>query len=174
VAALTEHADRRTTRKKPPRRTKGGGFTNRALLIEARTASQMHRSASVLVEAEPVEVIQEVLDSLTADLRFAQRQVDRIPVDEFWRDTMVGRIPNEWVRYRDEIRDKLHYLAGRMIERGIAERAVNVRAAQTALMATMVKEAMVRAGLNGDQVASVGDELRALAEEAARRQEDPS
>jgi hypothetical protein len=76
------------------------------------------------------------------------------------------RMPNEWIRLRDDYRRELQLMAGSMIARGIAEKAVNVRAAQTALMATMVKEAMVRAGLPQAAVSRVGDELRQLALEA--------
>jgi hypothetical protein len=157
--------DRRMTRKKPPRKAQGGGQPNSRLLAEARTVTTTRRSASRL-EADPVEALQEVLDGLVADLRFTQKQVDRLPEDQLWRDTMVGRIPNEWIRLRDDYRQGVAALAGSMIARGIAEKAVNVKAAQAALMATMVKEALRRAGLPQSAIARVGDELRQLAVEA--------
>lgn len=147
-------------------RGKTGGYPNRKRLREARTTTTARRSAARL-DANPVDVIQETLDGLVADLRFTQKMVDQLPETDLWRDTMVGRIPNEWIRLRDEYRQEASALAGSMITRGIAERAVNVRAAQAALMATMVKEAMRRAGLPQEAIRSVGDELRQLAEEAA-------
>jgi hypothetical protein len=79
---------------------------------------------------------------------------------------MVGRIPNEWVRLRDDYRQEVAALAGSMVARGIAEKAVNVRAAQAALMATMVKEALSRAGAPQALIQQVGVELRQLALEA--------
>lgn len=138
---------------------------NRKRLREARAVTELRRSATRL-DANPIDVIQEVLDGYVADLRFTQRMVDSLEEPELWRDTMVGRIPNEWIRLRDDIREKAATLAGAMVSRGIAEKAVNVRAAQAALMATMVKEAMRRAGLPQEAIRAVGEELRVLAEEA--------
>jgi uncharacterized protein YajQ (UPF0234 family) len=125
----------------------------------------MRRSVS-RIEAQPIEAVQEALDGLVADLRFTQAMCDQLTEREMWRDTMFGKEPNEWIKLRDEYRQKVAELAGRMIERGIAEKAVNVSAAQTALMATMVKEALVRAGIPADQVAKVGNALREIAQEA--------
>lgn len=143
-----------------------GRNANRKRLREARATVEARRSAAPL-DANPVDVIQETLDGLVADLRLSQRMVDGLAEPDLWRDTMVGRIPNEWIRLRDDYRSQAAALAGSMITRGIAEKAVNVRAAQAALMATMVKEAMRRAGLPQEAIRAVGDELRTLAEEAA-------
>lgn len=162
---MTELPDRRSTRKKPPRKTSGGGTPNKRRLAEARATTANRRSAA-RIDAQPVDVVQETLDGMVADLRFAQKMVDGLPEEAMWRDTMVGRIPNEWIRLRNEYRDRTAHFAGRMIERGIAEKAVNVSAAQTALMATMIKEAAIRAGLDPDQVTALGDQLRLLAIEA--------
>lgn len=142
-----------------------GRNAHRKRLREARAVTTTRRSAAP-VDANPVDVIQETLDGLVQDLRFTQRMCDTLPESELWRDTMVGRIPNEWIRLRDDYRSQAAALAGSMITRGIAEKAVNVRAAQAALMATMVKEAMRRAGLPQESIRAVGEELRTLAEEA--------
>jgi len=149
-----------------PSQPPSGRNANRKRLREARAAVEARRSAGRL-DANPVDVIQEALDGLTADLRLTQRMVDQLEEGELWRDTMVGRIPNEWIRLRDDYRAQAAALAGSMVARGIAEKAVNVRAAQAALMATMVKEAMRRAGLPQESIRAVGEELRTLAEEAA-------
>lgn len=137
----------------------------RRKLREARAVTTTRRSAT-RIDANPVDVIQETLDGLVQDLRFTQKMVDQLPEADLWRDTMVGRIPNEWIRLRDDYRQGAAALAGSMVARGIAEKAVNVRAAQAALMATMVKEAMRRAGLPQEAIRSVGEELRTLAEQA--------
>lgn len=148
-----------------PKQGKGGHKQRRAL-AEARATTSQRRSAARL-DANPVDIIQETLDGMVQDLRFAQKMVDALPEGALWRDTMLeGKIPNEWIRLRDEYRDRAAALAGSMIARGIAEKAVNVRAAQAALMATMVKEAMRRAGLPQEAIATVGNELRKLAEES--------
>lgn len=155
--------------KKPPRKprvTNGGGVPNKRALAEARAVTATRRSAA-RIDANPVEVLQETLDGMVQDLRFSQRMVDTLPEEQLWRDTMMaGRIPNEWIRLRDDYRDRVAALAGSMITRGIAEKAVNVRAAQAALMATMVREAMTRAGVPQDLVSKTGEQLRQLAIEA--------
>lgn len=160
-----ESEDRPAWGPRKQRKTKGGGHPNRRRLKEARTDVERRRSATRL-DVMPIDAIQEVLDSLTADLRLSQKMVDGLKEEDLWRDTMVGKLPNEWIRLRDEYRDKLATLAGSMIARGIAEKAVNVRAAQAALMATMVKEALVRAGADPTMVQRVGVELRQLAQES--------
>jgi hypothetical protein len=143
-----------------------GGHRNRRALAEARASVADRRSAQRL-DVNPVDAIQEVLDGLTADLRLTQKMVDTLPENQLWRDTMVGKLPNEWIRLRDEYRDRTAALAGSMVARGIAEKAVNVSAARAALMATMVKEAMRRAGAPPELIQATGDHLRQLAEEAA-------
>jgi hypothetical protein len=133
----------------------GGG--SRSYVLTARSGADR-----LFIQASP-----EVLDGLTADLRLTQKMVDTLPESQLWRDTMVGRLPNEWIRLRDEYRDRTAALAGSMVARGIAEKAVNVSAARAALMATMVKEAMRRAGAPPELIQATGDHLRQLAEEAA-------
>jgi hypothetical protein len=161
--------------RKRPRTTNGGGHSNRKLLAEARAATTARRSAARL-DATPVDAIQEILDGYVADLRLAQKMVDGLDELELWRITYqrdldgelveTGRMPNEWIRLRDDYRQELATLATRMVSQGIAEKAVNVRAAQAALMATMVKEALRRAGADPTLIARAGDELRQLAQEA--------
>lgn len=162
---------RRAAKKTPrkPRTTQGGGQPNRKMLAEARAVTVTRRSAP-RIEANPVDVLQETLDGMVSDLRFTQKMVDSLPEDQIWRDTMMGRIPNEWIRLRDEYRDRTAALSGSMITRGIAEKAVNVRAAQAALMATMVREAMTRAGVPPELVTKTGEALRQLAVEATGEQ----
>lgn len=160
-----ESEDRPSWGPRKQRKTHGGGTANKRRRREAQAEVERRRSAAHL-DINAVDVIQETLDGLVADLRLTQKMVDRLPEEELWRDTMVGKLPNEWIRLRDEYRDKVASLAGRMVERGIAEKSVNVRAAQAALMATMVKEALVRAGAPQDMIAKVGVELRQLALEA--------
>lgn len=78
---------------------------------------------------------------------------------------MVGRIPNEWVRLRNEYRLQLENLLDKCIKNGIAERSVQIEGAKTVLMAGMVREAARRAGLSSAQVKALGGALRELAQE---------
>ena len=58
-------------------------------------------------------------------LRFAQSKVNELPEDEVFVDTMVGKMPNHWIKLRDEYRQKLEYCANNMVRNGIFDRAVN-------------------------------------------------
>lgn len=138
----------------------------RKRLREARTVTASRRSSGRLDVASH-EALQEVLDGLVQDLRFTQKMCDGIPHDKFWRDTMVGRIPNEWVRLRDHYREQVGHLALSIEAKGLAERSVRVKEAQAVMMAQMIREAAERAGLEPAQVNRLGDELRQLAQETA-------
>jgi hypothetical protein len=114
---------------------------------------------------------------MTADLRLTQKMVDGLTEDQLWSQVFTiegadglvpsGKIPSEWIRLRDEYRDRLAALAGSMVARGIAEKAVNVSAARAALMATMVQEAMRRAGADQAMIKATGEQLRQLAIQSA-------
>lgn len=155
--------------------TGGGGHKKRRALAEAR-ASTVNRRSAARLDANAIDSLQEVLDGLVADLRFTQKMVDKLPESDMWRVTYqrdldgtlveTNRIPNEWIRLRDDYRQQVEALSGSMVARGIAEKAVNIKAAQAALMATMVSEAMRRAGVPADQIKATGDQLRQLAQEA--------
>jgi hypothetical protein len=119
------------------------------------------------VRAEPIPSLQEALDGMVASLRVTQRHVDELHESELWRDGLMGRIPNEWIRLRDEYRDRVANLANALVRNGIADRAVQVQEARAALMVQMVVEAAERAGLSRTQVKALGSELRGLVAEKA-------
>ena len=103
-----------------------GGRQQKALRLAAlREVEQHRRSVSVDVESNPIAALQEVLDGWVADLRFAQSKVNELPEDEVFVDTMVGKMPNHWIKLRDEYRQKLEYCANNMVRNGIFDRAVN-------------------------------------------------
>lgn len=135
---------------------------NKKRLAEARLALA-NRPSAPEINALPTDVLQEIVDGLVADLRFTQAKVNGLTIDNFWRDTMVGRIPNEWVRLRDEYRDKIAMLMTKMVSLGIADRAVAVQEAQMAMVATMVQEALRRAGADDMLIRRTGEELRQIA-----------
>jgi hypothetical protein len=107
------------------------------------------------------------LDGLVQDLRFAQKMCNSLTKDELWRDTMVGQIPNEWIRLRDRYREEVGRLAISMEAKGIAERRVKVEEAKAVMMAQLIRQAAERAGLEPAQVQRLGEELRQLSQEAS-------
>jgi hypothetical protein len=146
--------------KKPP-----GRNVNRRLRGDAVEETAQRRSASA-VKADTFAVLQEILDGKVEDMRYTQSKVDALKNDELWRTTMVGKIPNEWIRLRDEYREKTEALALKLVNAGLADRAVRVQEAQMVLLAQRIQAAAERAGLDAEQRRALGRELRSLAEEA--------
>jgi hypothetical protein len=132
---------------------------NNKLIAAARKEVERKRSATHL-HADPVEVLQELLDGAVADLRYAQSKVDALPDDEAFRQTVQGVVPNEWIRLRDHYRDELERMTNNMVRAGIADRAVRVTEAKAALMVAAVRDAALDAGLSGEQVRALGAALR--------------
>lgn len=128
-----------------------------------------NRRSAKRLDVTSQEALQETLDGMVQDLRFTQRQCDALEMGEgegkYWRDTMVGKIPNEWIRLRNDLRQQVAHLSLSLEAKGIAERGVRVKEAQAVLMAGMVRTAAERAGLTPQQVAALGTELRQLAQE---------
>jgi hypothetical protein len=132
---------------------------NNRLYHEARREAERRRSADA-IGADPIAVLQEVLDGTTADLRFAQEQVDALDLDDVFRPTAQGVVPNEWIRLRDHYREELERIANNLVRNGIAERSVNLKAAQATLIAHAIEAAALEVGLTREQVRSIGASLR--------------
>jgi len=138
---------------------------NRAL-HEARKEVERRRSATPL-QIDPIDALQEVLDAATADLRHAQSRVDELQGGELWRRTAYGDVPNEWIRLRDKYRAELERICTNLVRTGIAERVVNVRIAEAALVVQSVQAAAIDAGISPDQVRALGAALRRRVEQPA-------
>lgn len=135
---------------------------NARLLHEARKEVARRPDAPLMDgHADPVAVLQEILDARVADLRYAQQQVDSLREDELFRDTAAnGRIPHEWVRLRDDWHEDLERMCHGMVRNGIAGRVAALSEARTLLMVRTVQEAAADAGLSHDQVRALGAALR--------------
>jgi len=140
-----------------------GGQPKRRLRGEAVAEVAGQRQAPT-VRASHLEVLQETLDQMVADYRYCQKKVNDLPEADIWRETMLGgKIPNEWIRLRDEYGSNLQHVAIKLTQAGIADRAVRVQEAQAALLAQRVRDAAERAGLSQTQIRALGRELRTLA-----------
>lgn len=109
---------------------------------------------------DPVQALQEVLDGSVRELREAQHRVNLLEEHELWRETMIGRIPNEWIRLRDDYRSAVERIANACVRNGLAERAVAVSEARAVLMVQMVLRAAERAGLDRAQIRELGAAIR--------------
>lgn len=120
-----------------------------------REISQLQRSVSVDFTVDPVTALQEVLDGAVADLRASQARVNDLEESVLWRDTMVGKIPNEWIRIRNDLRNEVERIANNMVRNGIADRAVQVSEAMAAMLVPVFTEMMLQLDLTPEQKALV-------------------
>lgn len=125
----------------------------------------MTRRAPVRVAGDYGKELEKILDVRISELNAAQEVVDTLQPDEYFRETMVGPIPNEWIRLRNEYRQQAETMLFKLVNAGIADRAVKVKEAQAVLLAQQVRAAAERAGLKPEQVQALGRELRDLARE---------
>lgn len=97
-----------------------------------------------------------------AELRFTQQEVDRLAVDDMFVDTMAGKTPHHLIRLRNLYLGKVENCAKDMVKLGLAERAVEIQAAQAVLVAQSVRQAMEAEGLDTATIQRVGARLREL------------
>lgn len=152
-------------------RPRDGGETkrlereNRRLVHAARREVELRRTVDERGH-NPAEVLQEALDSLVAELRFAQSEVDALSVSGLFVDGMIGLVPHHWVKARDFYLQRVENCAKDMVRLGLAERTVRVQEAQAVLVAQAVRKAMEAEGLSVEQVRGVGARLRELSAES--------
>jgi hypothetical protein len=120
------------------------------------------------VAADPIAALQEVLDGAVQDLRYAQGKVDQLTGPELWRDTLTGKIPNEWIRLRNELRVEVERCANNMVRNGIAERAVAIGEARMVLVIGAIREAALEVGFDDDQIQTLGLALKKQLEAVSR------
>jgi hypothetical protein len=114
----------------------------------------------------PIRVNQRALDEAVRVFEAASIEAEEVPDAERWRSTMVGMLPHEAIRYADERRAEVFNMTSRLIQLGIADRAVKVEEAKASLLAQAVRDAARDAGLTNKQVAALGAALRARLEGA--------
>lgn len=96
---------------------------------------------------DPAEAIQEILDNLQAMYRYATKRVVFMTENEYFRDTIAGPIPNEWIREQERLGMQIVHVAGKASSMGLAERAVRIQEAQASMFATILEEALKVHGL---------------------------
>lgn len=114
---------------------------HKKLLADARerTLSE-HKS---LPGTQPHIALQEIHDDLDAMRKFARAEVDKLDLDkDFWRDTMAGKLPNEWVRLWQALSQDQAGLALRMIGAGLDARKTAALEQSVAIAAQVIDEAL--------------------------------
>jgi hypothetical protein len=98
-------------------------------------------------------------------MQWAAVQSESVPEAEFWVKYVdaQGNIrvePNKWFQLERSMRDEAVRLAARMVDLGLAERAVAVEEAKAILVAQAVRTAAEAAGIPPEQIVRLGEELR--------------
>jgi hypothetical protein len=150
--------------RKPPETKRGVSKKRRAVYAELRDAAVRYEIK--VNGTDPIEALQMCLDRAVEHWRVAMAAVDKIEEGNLFEDTINGKMPHHWFRLENQLRQEVTRLSAAMINLGIAERQVRVQEAQAMLLAKMVRDAAVEAGLPQEQVRALG---RALREQAARR-----
>lgn len=126
---------------------------NRKALRDARNLALLTGTPEENID--PHNAMQFILDRATHMLTNAIAGVENLQPDEVWRETMVGKIPNEWIRLEEDLRKEVWAIAGKMISLGIDDR--KARAAE--IMAQIL--APVLAGILKDLALTPEQEERA-------------
>jgi len=105
---------------------------NRKALRKARNLALVR--GEVETGIDPSEAMQFCLDRTVHMLRNAIEGVSNLKSDEVWVDTMVGRIPNEWIRLEEDLRKETTALAARMIDLDLEGRRVAVTEALATIL----------------------------------------
>lgn len=88
---------------------------------------------------DPGNAMQFILDRATHMLTQAILGVENLEADEVWVDTMVGRIPNEWIRLEEDLRKEVWMIAGKMINLNIDDRKARAAEIMASVMAPVLK-----------------------------------
>jgi hypothetical protein len=135
-----------------------GAKNKRALHLARQEAAR--NAEGVRLDIDPADALQEVLDRAVSMLRFAGSKADELPESDVMVNTAFGPMLNAWARLETDLRQEVGALASRMVQIGIADRAVRVQEAKAALLVQAIMAAARDAGIPRDKVRALGPALR--------------
>ena len=106
---------------------------------------------------DPAVAIQEVLDNLVALYKYITAQLVMMPAEEYFRETIAGLVPNEFLREQERLGMQIVHVASKASAMGLAERAVMLQEAQAAMFGTLVEAALVKMDIGLDDRRKVHD-----------------
>lgn len=109
---------------------------------------------------DPADALQFVLNRGVALLAYASERVDTLPEDELYISTPFGPVECAWLVMEEKLRKEVGYTAARMVDIGIADRAVQLEEAKAALFVRAVMEAAREAGISRDKIKQLGPAIR--------------
>jgi hypothetical protein len=110
---------------------------------------------------DPGNAMQFILDRATHMLTQAVLGVEDLSPDEVWVDTMVGRIPNEWIRLEEDLRKEVWGIAGKMITLNIDDRKARAAEIMASILAPVLKGILDDLHLNATQQKRAPDVIEA-------------
>lgn len=116
-------------------------------------------------DAPTTEILEYAMRRVHAVMVWAGQESDMVSKDRFWVKYLdsQGNIrvePNKWFKLEQAMRNEAVKLAAKMVELGLAERAVALEEAKAVMVAQAVRAAAEAAGLAPIQVERLGEELR--------------
>lgn len=130
--------------------TLGERMQHRRLLAEVRgEAAEFAKGLDRGID--PAEAIQRILDNMMTAYEYALSQMFTLPEDEYFTDTMTGKVLNPWVREQERLALQITHIAGKAASLGLAERQVRLQEQQAAIFATVVDAALKAAGIGTDE-----------------------
>lgn len=148
----------RDAKNKTSNATLGEKMRHRRLLAEVR--SQAAEFAVGLDRGvDPAEAIQRILDNMMTAYEYALEKMFTLQEDEYFTDTITGKVLNPWVREQERLALQITHVAGKAAAMGLAERQVRLQEQQAAIFATVVEAALVRAGIGSDERRKVHENI---------------
>lgn len=132
----------------------------RSRQLKAARAEVARRVDGVRFDIDPADALQEVLDRAVSMLRVVGSNADEVKEDEMTVMTAFGPIENMWLRLERDLRQEVGALAARMVQIGIADRAVKVQEAKAVLLVQAIQAAAREVGIPRDKVKALGPALR--------------
>lgn len=108
----------------------------------------------------PSEAVVGTLELVAGQLAYATLKVGELGEDEMFVNSIAGRVPHHWIQMQGVLQERIVKFAGAAASMGVAERKVDLLAAQTAMMGELLEGVMGDVGLTKAQRKKVGPAIR--------------
>jgi hypothetical protein len=142
----------------------GARRKRRRLMLEVRQEAAEFAS-NVRRYADPADAVQQILDNIMDRYEYASQQVYTLSEEDYFEDTITGKVLNHWIREEERLALQVTHIAGKAAAMGLAERQIRLQEAQAAIFATVVDAVLTAHGLDGEM-------RRQIHEGIANRMED--
>lgn len=141
---------RAATRKaKDEQKTLGQQMQRRRMLLQVKEEAREF-AEGISNRTDPAEAVQAVLDHIYAAYQYATQQMFSLTEDEYWRETLGGRVPHEWIREQERLALQVVHIAGKASGMGLAERMVRIQEAQAGMFALVVDQVLKELGMGAN------------------------